>query len=278
MIIKDTLDKLGISENDKSQILIGYQIGLPADTITRLTLNAVNKNLTEKANKQRKYYMKNATKTEKKIHSMLIESTGCDSMDSGGDNSRHWQKNRKIKDMRKNKDLTWSSRKNSDYIESSVDVFNWLNNNVEYTNEAEELTKQFYLFCRKKTDGYYALMHDWINEQTELENIETNQKECYNTYNDSSLLSQDIQYFTFEKNNKSFVLMQIHNGADVRGGYTKPVIFETFDMFYPYPSIFLKCDCKEHDSEYNLHKEWKVKSNDKIICSDCDQLVEVFVN
>lgn len=46
-----------------------------------------------------------------------------------------------------------------------------------------------------------------------------------NTYNGEDLLSQVLQYTLFSGDAGEFVALQIHNGADVRGGYTKPHIF-----------------------------------------------------
>jgi hypothetical protein len=46
-----------------------------------------------------------------------------------------------------------------------------------------------------------------------------------NTYNGENLLSQVLQYLYFEFGGESHVLLQIHGGCDVRGGYTKPRAF-----------------------------------------------------
>lgn len=51
-----------------------------------------------------------------------------------------------------------------------------------------------------------------------------------NTYNGEDCLSQTLQYGYFEHNGESYVLLQIHGGADVRGGYTRPVAFDVDDM------------------------------------------------
>lgn len=46
-----------------------------------------------------------------------------------------------------------------------------------------------------------------------------------NTYNHEELLSQILQYVYFEWDNEAYIILQIHGGCDVRGGYTKPRIF-----------------------------------------------------
>lgn len=48
---------------------------------------------------------------------------------------------------------------------------------------------------------------------------------CINTYNGEDALSQVLQYVLFSGEYGDFVVLQIHGGCDVRGGYTKPRVF-----------------------------------------------------
>ncbi len=57
-------------------------------------------------------------------------------------------------------------------------------------------------------------------------NIETT-----NTYNGEDALSQTIQYTRFVANDWAYILLQIHMGADVRGGYSAPVVFTENDYY-----------------------------------------------
>ena len=51
-----------------------------------------------------------------------------------------------------------------------------------------------------------------------------------NTYNHDSLLSEVIQYDFFSlPNGQSYVCLMTHNGADVRGGYSRPVVYYLSD-------------------------------------------------
>jgi len=47
-----------------------------------------------------------------------------------------------------------------------------------------------------------------------------------NSYNHEDFLSQVIQFTYFEHDGESYVLLQIHGGCDVRGGYTEPRAFD----------------------------------------------------
>jgi hypothetical protein len=46
-----------------------------------------------------------------------------------------------------------------------------------------------------------------------------------NTYNDECSLSQTLQFIYAEVDGEEFVLLQVHGGCDVRGGYTAPKVF-----------------------------------------------------
>lgn len=47
------------------------------------------------------------------------------------------------------------------------------------------------------------------------------------TYNEQNLLSQDIQFTAFEIDYNEYVILQVHGGADARGGLTAPQVFES---------------------------------------------------
>ena len=56
---------------------------------------------------------------------------------------------------------------------------------------------------------------------------------CGYTYNDQALLSQDIVFHQFSTDH-DLVILQIHNGADARGGFTSPRVFECDESLFDY--------------------------------------------
>jgi hypothetical protein len=54
------------------------------------------------------------------------------------------------------------------------------------------------------------------------------------TYNDQSLLSQDIVFSQFSHDCIDYAIIQIHNGADARGGFTSPRVFECDESLFDY--------------------------------------------
>lgn len=279
-IIKQFLDNTDIDPTSKAIIQAGAFLDIPNENIINMSVSALSKIETIKAEKMRpkKYYLKNATITEKKIHSMLTESTGTNIMDSGGSFGRSWQINRLNKDMRKNQSISYSVYESSDYVECSVDLFHFLIDNLDFSAKAKQLSKQFYKFCSKTDNSYLADMEDFTDNLTESKN------QSYNSYNDDSILSQDIQYIIFEYEGSNFIMLQIHQGADIRGGYTKPVIFEVNDYFSTYQEIALKCDCLTVEG-CDIDQSWIKKRRDPnnswnciLFCPECKKEIEVLRN
>ena len=71
-----------------------------------------------------------------------------------------------------------------------------------------------------------------------------------NSYNGESSLSQIIQYTVFSLGGVSgYVALQIHQGADARGGYTAPRIFQLDDE-HALISEDISLHCSEDFSHY----------------------------
>lgn len=79
-----------------------------------------------------------------------------------------------------------------------------------------------------------------------------------NTYNGEDMLSQVLQYVYFTWDREEYFVLQIHGGADVRGGYTKPRVFICDDL-----SIFdnakgsIYCTGKDHHPTALAIKEFQ---------------------
>jgi hypothetical protein len=126
--------------------------------------------------------------TEQAIYEMLTESTGTHFLDSGGATGRHWQRNqiKTIQDF-KNQEL------------------------VIYDPTFDEITLNIFPF---------------LNEHLEYEEEQTENIGVFNSYNCDSCLSQVIQFvYAGDFYEDNIIALSIHNGADVRGGYTDYKIF-----------------------------------------------------
>lgn len=174
--------------------------------------------------------------TAQVLHDMLKENTGVHMLDSGMSCGRHWQRNQ-ARDFDNEPETTITGR--WDYVEVTHNVYHWLKNRLTYN---EELDQRFRDYAHRD-DDYYFQSESWLQcAEGFLEILGKEHEEeyghglggiygegepfCVNTYNEEELLSQILQFYYWEDEDGEHVLLQIHGGADVRGGYTRPVAFD----------------------------------------------------
>lgn len=87
-----------------------------------------------------------------------------------------------------------------------------------------------------------AMNHAWFywNEQDEndddvaefLDKLGFEHTAAYNTYNFDNNLDQHMRYWLVDADNsEGLVFVSVHNGGDIRGGYTTPICFKYSDWF-----------------------------------------------
>lgn len=176
------------------------------------------------------------TQVQRLIYRMLQENTGIHFLDSGFANGRGWQRNAKktITDFMNEPEEQFFAdiREATERHEARVDInrrvsvfhymsgleldgicekFNRRNNNAKDWEGGDD-----------KVYGVSKRAWDWLEETTELE-----VKYATNTYNYDCDLSQTLQYTYLEIFDEGYFLVQIHNGADARGGYTDAKLFKS---------------------------------------------------
>jgi hypothetical protein len=194
--------------------------------------------------------------TEQKLIEQLTTNTGTHFLDSGGAYGRNWQRN-KDKDFLNEKPTLvefsmWGGNKPDILI--SHNVFSFLCNGLEYDQELDGYFVAFASLPENSGRGWMQVAEDWFNN-VGIKDIWNNSREpqCINTYNGEDMLSQTLQYWLFEWNNTNYIALQVHGGCDVRGGYTRPYIYQ-HDPEIDYPSIYsnnsayISC---ENDSDHN---------------------------
>lgn len=177
------------------------------------------------------------SKTEKVLVGMLTENTGCDILDSGGAYGRSWQRNqaRAFWDEPETS-LSFAVRNwnGEDHLEINVthNVYHWLRSRLEYDPSMDRRFQAFRRRAENKDEYDLAIMESFPKHLTEKTGNECTgihydgEPMTVNTYNGEDLLSQTIQFILFNHDNVSYVILQIHGGCDVRGGYTRPRVFE----------------------------------------------------
>ena len=173
---------------------------------------------------------------ENKIYEMLTENTGNHFLDSGFNNNRHWQRNQKktFEDFRNEPEQNFeviTSETNPPEILRTVSLFHYLagqGSNLELDsicNKFNKLNENFEDFADCEPYGVGVDAWEYLKEYINEDNIRV-----FNTYNYESDLSQTLQGATLELfidgQYEYYTLLQIHGGADVRGGYTNAVLFK----------------------------------------------------
>lgn len=191
---------------------------------------------------------------------MLTENTGVHMCDSGGDNGRMWQRNQG-KDFESEPRITWDIWNNE--ITETVSTYHYLSEILE----VDQFTESVNEFLRSKN------VH-WAGEAIEaLEGLDvfadepyimscgvrcfiSKVSDLYNTYNYENNLSQVLQFCTFARETtpgdfEVYVILQIHGGADVRGGYTAARCFGLNGYLTGQVDVYGTIDGKEVENTYN---------------------------
>ena len=204
--------------------------------------------------------MKKFTDTQKIVYAMLTENTGRNILDSGGAYGRNWERNqaKTIEDFDNEQEQTiekseWTDKNGKTYTEyeRTVSVFHYLSE-LELDNVCDKFN-ELNTDC-KDWDGDYGWgVSQKANDFLEFIGMEI--KHEFNTYNGDSDLSQVLQGAWLEDDDgDTYLLLQIHGGCDVRGGYTDAKLFKApcNEMFiHPYLQEFVCGD--EIEEEYELY-------------------------
>lgn len=174
------------------------------------------------------------------IASMLTENTGIAMMDSGGENGRAWQRNagKTVADFLKEPEVSHevetyqlaslNPREVEHAITFSVSTFHYLTSGIL---ELDALCDEFNTIPAKDWNGEaYG-----VSEKGEawLKAHGFTYGQSWNTYNGEYTLDRVLQGTNLKKDGErdplefpTYILLQIHGGADVRGGYTDAKMFK----------------------------------------------------
>ena len=183
--------------------------------------------------------IRTAGKTIEVIYSMLIENTGTHGMDSGGDSGRHWQANqvRTCRDFARDPVYRIHDL-DTKYPYCEKSVYHHLVDSLEYLNQANKdlaawVAADPYRWDKNPDGRCLSSLNDAerymsITHRTDLDT------RVGNTYNGECDLTQTLQFvYLGDTYDCDIIALAIHNGADVRGGYTNYRIFRIDpDMFY----------------------------------------------
>lgn len=157
--------------------------------------------------------------TKEVLQSMFTENTGRHFLDSGGAYGRHWEMNQG-KDMSEMPEA-WHS------YGPTLSTFHYLLGRLGY---AAAMDRLFNIWSVDSDESWLSDMEEFAEKMHDQRWTDTR---TFNSYNDETFLDQVIQWVEFDHDGQHYILLQVHGGCDVRGGYTKPVAF-TVDSEYWY--------------------------------------------
>jgi len=208
--------------------------------------------------KQLKYIIMK-TYIQKKIEKLMQTSTGKAMCDSGGENGRHWQRNQKRK-------LDFNDDVKLDEYGATIPIHVYMNTMFE----CDDVTA---MFNRKLSKSYFWVgeAFDVLSEAFELDvDGYLCSSEPNNTYNSENDLSQDFQYQLFEFNGDVYCLFQLHQGADIRGGYTSVQVFKVNDPDYFFigwsVDFYDNSNNEQFESYYSIDDDDRYELNEKKQC------------
>lgn len=183
------------------------------------------------------------------LYKMFKENTGRSMCDSGDAYGRNWEKNqgKKVSDFLKEPEvhIDFSREEGGKAsLDYTVNLFHYLASCLDLDDTCEYFNRE------------YVPAEDWNSEKAYglsdageeyLISIGADIKEGWNSYNGEDPFSQVTQGSYVNLNGKTYLLLQIHGGCDVRGGYTDARLFlisEYEDGFLYPPDIWAECKGK----------------------------------
>ncbi|MDB9801094.1 hypothetical protein OAB94_01830 [Flavobacteriaceae bacterium] len=220
---------------------------------------------------------------ERLVYNMLTENTGKHFLDSGGDSGRMWQRNASLT-LQNFKDVPEEEIRfdfTNGWFERNVSVFHYLTNNLELDN----ICDNFNMLqddpvsytgedCMQSNYDIYGVTQRAMDYLEELNDVHCDY--TFNTYNGDSDLSQILQGTWIRLNDhERYLVLQIHNGADARGGYTNAKLFKIDDMMemqiHEYLEEYVSSDEIAEDLHHFINGDVS-DSNDSLITYTTEQI------
>jgi len=153
--------------------------------------------------------------TREAVATMMQENTGRHMLDSGGYGGRRWEQLAGV-----NMDnLPQSEFGQYGYIQS---MYHYLVDSLTLNRDLTALYHEYDGADEQSDVSYFVTIVQWLEDV-----MGYGYQEVINTYNFENTIDGVFQAWRFEDaNGDEHIALQTHNGADVRGGYSKPFIFD----------------------------------------------------
>jgi hypothetical protein len=201
---------------------------------------------------------------KQEIYKMLTENTGRHMLDSGGAYGRNWERNqvKTQQDFENEKEIEWNG------FGYTINLYHWLSEQLKL----DSICKKFNSI-NVESDNWDSEELYGVSSQAEkyLNTLDIDIGNTFNSYNGDSNLSQVIQGTHVKINGEDYIILQIHGGCDVRGGYTDARLFKVIVEYFGLEDVSGVIDGVRVDNSYNGHslttedgEEVNVKENSMV--------------
>jgi len=171
-------------------------------------------------------------RTAETIKAMFLENTGTHMLDSGGAYGRHWERNQ-TRDFDREPEVEFIDGGDG-FCYYVINSYKFLLSQGMWLDEVCDEFNAVNAGC-DNWDG--SENHDVYGVSAEgmevLERYGMTVGGSFNTYNGDSSLDQVLQGTLLDGMDDQYILLQVHQGCDVRGGYTDARLFCIWE-----PSLF----------------------------------------
>lgn len=236
---------------------------------------------------------------EKIIDNLLKEQIGHHICDSGGAYGYIYERNREEGYLKGLNPVEEWSNDGERELYVTIPVYDYLVYNLEKDDDTEQLEKKLFERFKQYDFEPYEIfcVSDWLKTAGKFFGIEETgitSLDYTNTYNGDEYISQTLLYVCFSYDGDDYTLLEVHNGCDVRSGYTYPQLFKVKDVEYFLMGQFdrfCQCECglndytifgsdepTESDGSYvykdEVYKRTYVDDDGNVRCKECNDIIK----
>ena len=179
------------------------------------------------------------------VREMLRENTGTHFLDSGSAYGRNWQRNQGRK-FGKEPAVIVDADEEHDSILLAYNIYWYLVNMLMKDKDTAALERMFSKYLDEHPDDSWLGAMDGFLDGLKLDD----DWGTANTYNRDHLLTQELQYRMFGYRGESYVMVSVHGGCDVRGGYARPRIFKTDHDYFILAQVDVNAFCVQCENSW----------------------------
>ena len=177
------------------------------------------------------------------VEEMLRENTGSSMCDSGGAYGRNWERNQdRAYPDQPVVSCTWSTwreeggESGTPEMSATVSLYHWMTKCLDFDPEMQKQLDAFAAGEDMEDESWLGVQEHFAEHLHARDGHEA-EPNTINTYNDPddwdcSQVLQYVELYLEDSHEPSHLIVSVHGGCDVRGGYTEPKCFRLSEEYY----------------------------------------------